>query len=82
MKLRWMRRALKDMKRLDRDVRERIVEGTKRFAEIEYGDIRQVEGAEDYALRIGDWRIFFDPPENDTIWITAVRPRDKAYKRK
>jgi mRNA-degrading endonuclease RelE of RelBE toxin-antitoxin system len=81
MKAKWMRRALRDLKRVDRQTRKRIVEGVTRFAENERGDIRKVEGTEEYALRIGDWRIFFESPEDDTVWVNAGRLRDKTYKK-
>ncbi len=76
----WMDRARKDLARLDRRMSERIIEAAVRFAETGHGDVRRIKGTNEFALRVGDWRVFFDTPTNDVIRFTAVRPRGRAYR--
>ena len=55
----WTQRALKDVARLDRPMRERIVAAVERFAETGMGDVRRLRGKEQeiYRLRVGEWRV-------------------------
>ncbi len=75
--------AWKEIKRLDRKTRERILKALNRYAEEGYGDIRKIEGSDEFALRVGEWRIFFKMPkqEAEAIQFSAVRPRGTAYKK-
>ncbi len=76
----WTARALKDLKQLDRLTSARIIAAAVRFAETGYGDVRRVKGTDEFALRVGDWRVFFDPPTVEAVRYTAVRPRGRAYR--
>ena len=55
----WTQRALKDVARLDRPMRERIVANVERFAETGMGDVRRLRGKEQeiYRPRVGEWRV-------------------------
>ena len=77
----WTDRARKDLKRLDRRTRERIVAAVDEFARTGRGDVRRLQSAKDevYRLRVGDWRIFFTPEGEILILILRVRPRGGAY---
>ena len=43
------------------------------------GDIKKLEGREEYRLRIGNYRALFKI-EPDKILITAIAPRGQIYK--
>ncbi len=81
MNIEWTRRARKDLRKLDIPEQARVVASATRYAESGFGDIRKVETTDKLALRVGDWRIFFKRKAKGTIQITAVRLRDKAYKK-
>jgi mRNA interferase RelE/StbE len=76
--------ARRDIKRLDRPVRERIltaIEGLR--TEPPTGDIRRLTGQEppEWRLRVGDWRVRFTREQDErTIVIQRVLPRGRAYR--
>jgi mRNA interferase RelE/StbE len=74
-------RALKDVARLDRPMRERIVAAVERFAETGMGDVRRLRGKEQeiYRLRVGEWRVLFARRKTRVILVLRVRPRASAY---
>ena len=74
-------RALKDVARLDRPMRERIVAAVERFAETGMGDVRLLRGKEQeiYRLRVGEWRVLFARRKTRVILVLRVRPRASAY---
>lgn len=76
----WSARVLRDLALLDRRTRERILRAGERFAETGRGDVRRVKGTGEFALRVGDWRLFFGPPTTEVVYYTAVRPRGGAYR--
>ena len=78
----WMPRALKDAKKLDPQIRARVVTAIERFASMGSGDSIQLEGIHppEWRLRVGDWRVRFQKePAGPTVIILRVLPRDKAY---
>ncbi len=77
----WTQRALKDVARLDRPMRERIVAAVERFAETGMGDVRRLRGKEQeiYRLRVGEWRVLFTRRKTRVILVLRVRPRASAY---
>jgi len=82
LKVHWTDRALKDVARLDRRTRERIVTAVERLAESGRGDIRRLQGAREeiFRLRIGDWRLLFsENREAATLVVRRVLPRGSAY---
>ncbi len=76
--------ARKDLRRLDRQVQQRIVDALDRLAAGERlaGDVRRLAGSTEYRLRVGDWRVRFEL-DGDLLLITVVRvlPRGRAYDR-
>ncbi len=76
--------AHKDLRRLDRQVQQRIVDALDRLAAGERlsGDVRRLAGSTEYRLRVGDWRVRFEL-DGDRLLITVVRvlPRGRAYDR-
>lgn len=77
------RRALRDMRRLDRTTRERIFRALDRLIEGDRSlDVRRLTAREGYRLRVGDWRILFERDhETRSITIVHVLPRGRAYGR-
>lgn len=78
----WMPRALKDTRKLDPQIRERVVAAVERFASTGSGDVLQLEDVQppEWRLRVGDWRVRFQKdPAGPFLLILRVLPRDKAY---
>jgi len=82
MSIKWRRRAEKDLGRLDRAARTRVIDAVERFAATREGDIRRLQDITPplFRLRIGDLRVLFRVETDDSIVIERVLPRDKAYK--
>ncbi len=57
----WTARAQRDLNRLDRPTRERIVAAVFRLAETRQGDVVKLSGQQppEYRLRVGGWRVRF-----------------------
>ena len=85
MIVRWKPRALKDLDKTTREVREKIESAIDQFAEAETGDVRHLVNSRPprYRLRVGTWRVIFirgDAAVGKQIVILRVLPRDKAYR--
>ncbi len=79
--IRWTPRAEKDLRRLDRQVAERVREAISRFAQTGYGDVTRLEGEQDLRLRVGSWRDRFDYDRDaHALIILRVLPRGRAYR--
>jgi mRNA interferase RelE/StbE len=78
----WSKTALKDVKRLDASVAERVREAIDRLAVTGQGDVKKLKGGEDVLrLRVGDWRVFFRlVPEAGLIQVVRVLHRSDAYR--
>ena len=79
--VRWSETAAKDLRHLDRAEQRRVVAVVQRFAELESGDVKRLQGplGAEYRLRAGDLRIRFVVVEEELV-ILRVLPRDKAYR--
>jgi mRNA interferase RelE/StbE len=75
-------RARRDLRRLDRPVRERIISSLDRFALEGVGDAVPLKGQPGrYRPRIGDWRAAFTRDrEARTLTVLWVRGRESAYR--
>ena len=80
--LQWSERALKDLARLDRRVRERIVAALERLAETGDGDVRRLHGHDRdvFRLRVGEWRVLFTVSDGFIVLVARVHPRGSAYR--
>lgn len=79
----WRPRATKDLEKLERPLRERIVSAIERLVESGEGDVRRLAASDppEFRLRVGDWRVLFrSESAARTIVIIRVLPRDKAYR--
>jgi mRNA interferase RelE/StbE len=76
----WRPRARKDLGRLDREVRGRVIDAVSRLSEDQSG-IRRLEGYKPplFRIRVGDWRILFTI-QAGVATIQRILPRDKAYR--
>jgi mRNA-degrading endonuclease RelE of RelBE toxin-antitoxin system len=81
LQIRWTDRALKDVARLDRRTRERIVVALERLAASRQGDIRRLHGGKSdiLRLRVGEWRVLFSQEPELGILVQRVLPRGSAY---
>lgn len=77
----WTKRALREVSRLDRPTRERLVNGVDSLAETGQGDVKRLKGMKQelFRLRIGEWRVFFSKEAGGVLLIRTVRPRGDAY---
>jgi mRNA interferase RelE/StbE len=78
-------RARKDLRRLDPPTRKRILSAIARLAQGAEltGDVKRLQGSNEYRLRVGDWRVRFERRKNRQLVIVIVRvlPRGRAYDR-
>lgn len=78
----WAKRALKELRRLDKTTQSRIASAVDELATKSRGDVRRLEGAgaDVYRLRIGGWRVIFTLQPDGALLVLRVRPRGDAYK--
>ncbi len=81
--IQWTERALKDASRLDRQVKERILDTLDRLAEGSHVDVKKLTGeGEELRLRVGDWRVRFQFHHGSgVIEVLRVNHRREAYRR-
>lgn len=77
-----LRRAMRDLRRLDRLTQTRVLDSVERYAETRSGNAQQLRGHEfDYRLRVGDWRVLFNKDETaHTMEVGRVLHRREAYR--
>lgn len=71
------------MRRLDRPVQQRIIEGLDRLVgDPPAGDVVRLAGPDDeWRLRVGDWRVRFTRDSSKrTVIVLRVLPRGRAYR--
>jgi mRNA interferase RelE/StbE len=77
------RKASRQLEKLDKDVRDRIVEALHVLRDEGFSrklDIVKLRGYKNYyRLRVGRYRILFELEAERTIIVYAVLPRKKAY---
>jgi mRNA-degrading endonuclease RelE of RelBE toxin-antitoxin system len=84
--LRFAKPFLKSLKSLDQAVIRRIHHRLQELTQNPFdprisGQVEMEHGGQ--KSRVGDWRIFFEVDEaNRIIDVLAVRPRQRAYKKK
>ena len=75
--------AERDLKRLPSEMKRRISDALDGLTVTpRKGDIRKLEGTRnDYRLRVGDWRVIFQPdPKQRIVYVLAVPHRSNAYR--
>lgn len=81
---RYESRARRDLKRLDPQVRKRIVGAVDRFVrEPEVSqDIRHLRGRAESRIRVGDWRVLLRVDRGQRlVQVQRILPRGRAYDR-
>jgi mRNA interferase RelE/StbE len=77
--IRFGNRALKDLRKLDKQISKRIVDKIEALADDLNGDVKKLtDHSPQYRLRIGDFRVLFDIDQG-TILIQPVMNRREAY---
>lgn len=78
MKISYARAAVKVINGMDKAAKQRIKAAVEKLPD---GDVKPLKGsAGTYRLLVGDWRVLFSYPENDTILIEKIGPRGGVYK--
>lgn len=68
---------MKDLRRLDPPVRDRVTEAAERLPE---GDTRPLVGDDQlWRLRVGDWRVIYVREGPEAVTVIRVLPRGRAY---
>ncbi|MGH2844250.1 MAG: type II toxin-antitoxin system RelE family toxin [Solirubrobacteraceae bacterium] len=77
------RRAERDLERLDRQVKERVLGAIDRLTQDPLSaDLRKLAGRPELRLRVGDWRVILELDiAARTIVIERILPRGRAYDR-
>ena len=75
MEIQYSKQALKFLKKQDVPTRKRIINAINLPA----GDVKALQGRNDYRLRVGDYRIIFDINGN-ILLIEAIGNRGQIYK--
>jgi mRNA interferase RelE/StbE len=76
----WTDAAKADVRSLSKPIAMQILSALHRFAGSGAGDVKALQGREELRLRVGDYRLFFDCPDPDTIQIRRVYHRSEAYR--
>lgn len=78
----WSAAAQRDLRRLDRQVAERVRAAVQRYAATGQGNVKQLQGTTArYRLRVGDWRVRFTLVfETQQMIVERVLPRGRAYR--
>ena len=70
--------AIKQLKKLPGDVRDRLIAKLKRYAETGAGDVTALKGQPGARLRVGDYRLIFVETD-DQISVREAGYRKEIY---
>ncbi len=75
-------RARRDLRRLDRPIRERVLDAVDRvIGDPPLGELVRLSGRDEWRLRVGDWRVRCElDAERQVILVLRVLPRGRAYR--
>ena len=77
--LRFGKRAVKDLKGIEKNMSRRLLEKIEALQFDLSGDVKKLSAhSPQYRLRVGDCRVLFDV-ENDSIMIQRILNRREAY---
>ncbi len=77
----WSPEARADLRAIDRETAMQILYCVDRYLGSRIGDVKKLKPPlGGFRLRCGDYRVFFDFKDENTIQITAVRHRREAYR--
>lgn len=79
MEIKYTKRAVKEISTLNEPLKSRIETGINNLPD---GDVKKLEGYATYfRLRVGEFRVIFDWPDEVSIVILSVASRGQAYRR-
>jgi mRNA-degrading endonuclease RelE of RelBE toxin-antitoxin system len=77
----WSPEARSDLRSIERETAVQILHGIGRYLSSRAGDVKKLKPPRtDFRLRCGDYRVFFDFQDENTIEISGVRHRREAYR--
>jgi Plasmid stabilisation system protein. len=77
----WSPEARADVRAIDRETAMQILYCIDRYLANRAGDVKKLKPPRTgFRLRCGDYRVFFDLKEENTIEITGVKNRREAYR--
>jgi len=77
----WGTVGRSDVRSIDRETAMQILQCIERYLANRSGDVKKLKPPRTgFRLRCGDYRVFFDNKEENTIEVTAVRHRREAYR--
>jgi mRNA-degrading endonuclease RelE of RelBE toxin-antitoxin system len=77
----WSPEARAELRAIDRETALQILHCLDRYLGNRTGDMKKLKPPlTGFRLRCGDYRVFFDHKDENTIAITAVRNRREAYR--
>jgi len=77
----WSPEARADLRAIDRETAMQILGCIGRYLVNRTGDVKRLKPPlNGFRLRCGDHLVFFEPQDETTIEITAVRHRREAYR--
>jgi len=77
----WSPEARSDLRAIDRGTAVQILHWVDRYIGQRSGNVRKLgPPLTGFRLRCGDYRLFFDQTDEQTISITAVKNRREAYR--
>ena len=77
----WSPEARTDLRAIERDSAMQVLYCLDRYLVNRAGDVKKLKPPRTgFRLRCGDYRVFFEHKEENTIEITGVRNRRDAYR--
>jgi mRNA-degrading endonuclease RelE of RelBE toxin-antitoxin system len=77
----WTTEAKADLRAIDRSAALQILYCLTRYLKTRAGNVKKLQPPRTgFRLRCGDYRLFFDETGENTILITTIRNRGKAYR--
>ena len=73
----WTDAAKSDLRSIDREQALKILHHLTDYGSTGHGDVKQLKGATDFRLRIGDYRVRFERLEDGVLRILQVKHRKK-----
>ena len=78
-KVQFLPAAIRDFGALDHINQQRIVAALERFAATGHGNVKKLKGRQDFRLRVGKWRVFFDLDAPEAVTVIGIDNRGQAY---
>ena len=77
----WSPEARADLRAIERQIAMQILSCVDRYLGSRSGDVKRLKPPHTgFRLRCGDYRLFFDSKDENTIEVTGVRNRREAYR--